>query len=220
MKNIELIKSFRIFDCLTPIQFDYLVLNSKTLMMRKDSYLHQNDQYYYFLLKGKLKVCELDQDGEEIIKYILRPGSFFSESNRNTSGREEFAVATSSSPSVLRTPKGIIVELQGTNRHFATEFNQLALQKCSVIEHQLRMLILKDTKQRLMRLIGNMAKNDGINCNNIFVVNNYLTHREIASLIGATRVTVTKFLREMKASGDLDYNRHRIKVFNQDLLSA
>ena len=220
MKSEELFKSFKLFESLTSHQFESLISNSKFISIHKDVYLKRSDIYYYFLLEGKLKVCEFNPEGDQVIKYILSPGTFFNDVLDCSPGDEDFAMATGMAPKVVAIPKIELNDSLSKNISFAKEIGLLALKKCNLIEHQLRTLILKDTKQRLIRLISNMAKTDGIHQNNKCIVHNYLTHREIASLIGATRVTVTKYFGELKASGDLDYNRHQIQVLSPKLLSA
>jgi CRP/FNR family transcriptional regulator len=63
-----------------------------------------------------------------------------------------------------------------------------------------------------MRFIKNWAKVEGNTLGDKIILNNYLTHSDIAGIISTSRQTVTILLTEMKNSGLLNYNRKLIQL--------
>ena len=207
----DLLTQYEIFSKLRPSQLNYLSINSSFVRIGRNNYLQKSRKMVYFLVSGKIKVCELAPDGEDVIKYILTEGNFFGESMNNLcSHGNEFAKGTEYSV-VVAIPRLLLDETIGLVPDFASEYSKLTIKKCGTIENQLRTLMLKDRKERLVRFLELMAMNEGRMVNDKLIVRNYLTHSDIASLIGATRVTVTKFLNELKLSGKISYSRREFQ---------
>ena len=86
-------------------------------------------------------------------------------------------------------------------------------------------LLNKDVKTRLINFFGQLVEeNIGENTPEGFCIPNYLTHEDIANLIGSTRQTVTTMINELEADGVLQYSRHQICFLDvkkiQNLLSV
>jgi CRP/FNR family transcriptional regulator len=73
-------------------------------------------------------------------------------------------------------------------------------------------LVFRDAKARLIRFIKNWARTDGSNVGDKIVLNNYLTHSDIAGFISTSRQSVNVLLNELRDSGLLHYNRKRIEL--------
>jgi CRP/FNR family transcriptional regulator len=77
-------------------------------------------------------------------------------------------------------------------------------------------LVLRDTKSRLIRFIKNWADSDGNRIGDKIILNNYLTHSDIAGAIATSRQSVNVLLNELRDSGLLNYSRKHIEL--RDLL--
>ena len=75
-------------------------------------------------------------------------------------------------------------------------------------------LVFCDTKARLIRFIKNWAKTDGNKMGDKIVLNNYLTHSDIANVIATSRQSVNVLLNELRESGVICYNRKKIELNN------
>lgn len=216
MKSIyDILSEYQMFRNLRPARLNYISVNSRKIRLGKGDFLERNRKTVYFLFSGKVKICELDPHGDEVIKYILTEGNFFGESTNSFCYHgSEFAKSTAGHTEVVAMSKLLLDELLEIEPEFSLLYSRQILKKCATIENQLRTLMLKDTKERLLRFLQLMAQNEGIKVDDKLVVSNYLTHGEIASLIGATRVTVTKFLSELRVAGNLSYNRREFQLPN------
>jgi CRP/FNR family transcriptional regulator len=73
-------------------------------------------------------------------------------------------------------------------------------------------LVFRDAKARLIRFIKNWALTDGSRMGNKIVLNNYLTHSDIAGFISTSRQSVNVLFNELRDSGHIYYNRKRIEL--------
>ena len=76
-------------------------------------------------------------------------------------------------------------------------------------------LVFCDAKARLIRFIKNWARTDGSRMGNKIVLNNYLTHSDIAAVIATSRQSVNVLFNELRDSGMLFYNRKKIELTDQ-----
>ena len=83
--------------------------------------------------------------------------------------------------------------------------------KLRVIENRLVNLLNKDVKTRLLHFLWQVIQmNHGETTGESFRMANYLTHEDVAHLIGSSRQTVTTLLNELATEGLLIYNRQEI----------
>ena len=95
----------------------------------------------------------------------------------------------------------------------------LALDYANTVNNKLRKLegrhsdlIFRDAKSRLIRFIQNWARTDGDRIGDKIILNNYLTHSDIAGVIATSRQSVNVLFNELRDSGMLFYNRKRIEL--------
>jgi CRP/FNR family transcriptional regulator len=72
--------------------------------------------------------------------------------------------------------------------------------------------MLRDVRSRLVRFIKNWATIEGSKLGDKIILQNYLTHSDIAGIISTSRQTVSILFKEMKDSGVLHYNRKLIQL--------
>ncbi|MEP6846802.1 MAG: helix-turn-helix domain-containing protein, partial [Panacibacter sp.] len=70
-------------------------------------------------------------------------------------------------------------------------------------------------KVRLIRFIRNWARTDGSRMGNKIVLNNYLTHSDIAAVISTSRQSVNVLFNELRDSGLIFYDRKKIELDDQ-----
>ena len=73
-------------------------------------------------------------------------------------------------------------------------------------------LVFKDVKSRLVAFLIDWAKKEGVTSGKEVVLENYLTHKDLANLICASRQTVTELLNELITDQILVYSRKVITI--------
>ena len=80
-------------------------------------------------------------------------------------------------------------------------------------------LVFKDAKTRLIGFFKDWAHREGDRKGDTIVLDNYLTHNDIAGIISTSRQSVTTLLNELKEGGMIYYNRKHIEFSDRYLVN-
>lgn len=167
----------------------------------------------FIVREGRVKVVLVGEDGREIILGLLGPGAHFGElslidgsprsahviatdeSRLIVLRREDFRRRVSESPAVAWA---LLVELSRRLRR---------------ADEQIARLALLDVDGRIARLVLDAAnEGDGVR------IEKRLTHQTIAQMIGASRETVSRALRDFQQRGLIDVRQRQIRIVDRPAL--
>ncbi len=169
----------------------------------------------YLLIQGKIKIAEFNEDSAELIKDIITAPDIFGDlSMKGRPPRDEFAEALTANTLVGVFAVSDFRRILRDNPDMALTYANMVNEKLRRLEHRHADLVFCDTKARLIRFIKNWAKTDGNKMGDQIVLNNYLTHTDIANVIATSRQSVNVLLNELRESGMLFYNRKQIMLNN------
>jgi CRP/FNR family transcriptional regulator, cyclic AMP receptor protein len=171
-----------------------------------------NHQKLYFLKDGYIKLGYIDESGNEIIKDIIGQGDIFGQvtlEKDNLNG--EFAQAYKGDVSLCAFTVDDFQKLLQKRPELALKYSKQVGAKLRHIESRLVNLLNKDVKTRLLSFMWQLVQHNIVeNTPEGFCIPNYLTHEDIANLIGSSRQTVTTMINELNNENILSYNRHKI----------
>ena len=171
----------------------------------------------FLLIKGKIKITESDDHETELIKDILTSPDVFGDlSLENRFSRDEMAEALTSNTIICYFNVVDFKRLLQDNPLMALSYANTVNSKLRRLEGRHSDLVLRDTKSRLIRFIKSWAQSDGNRIGDKIILNNYLTHSDIAGVIATSRQSVNVLLNELRDSGLLNYTRKHIEL--RDLL--
>jgi CRP/FNR family transcriptional regulator, cyclic AMP receptor protein len=167
----------------------------------------------YLLIKGKIKITECDELDNELIKDILTAPDVFGDlSLDGRPSMDEFAEALTANTVVCVFNAPDFKRLLHENPMMALSYANTVNNKLKKLEGRHSDLVFRDAKSRLIRFIKNWAMTDGNRIGDKIILNNYLTHSDIAGVIATSRQSVNTLLNELRDSGMLFYNRKRIEL--------
>ena len=215
------LRSHRMFSNLAKDQL-YRILDEMTLKRKRKGDLLDssapNSSYLHFILKGKVKVQNLNQDGHEITKGIIKDGDYFGDIVSPMNSAYEYGTVISDE----------LVYFTLTTQHFeelSIEIPELALSlskevtlKLKGLENRYASLVDDDVQTRLIDFFNEWASEEGEKLGPEVSLKNYLTHNDIANLISTCRQTVTSILNRMKTKGNILYSRSKIVIPNIEKL--
>ena len=214
-EKMLLIRNYDLWRHLSNDEYKELNLEHNFIEARKGDYIYFDSHYHnklYFLKDGYIKVGHIDESGKEIIKEIIQRGEIFGQitlEKNNLHG--EFAQAYKDDVSLCAFNIEDFQKLLKAKPALALEYSKQVGGKLLQIQNRLINLLNKDVKTRLINFFGQLIEqNIGDNTTEGFCIPNYLTHEDIANLIGSTRQTVTTMINELETEGLLLYNRHQI----------
>ncbi len=174
----------------------------------------------FFLKKGRVKISTFNDDGEELIKTILKSGEMFGKlpySPGSESG--DFAYALEEC-TVCYMPAEDFEKLLSKDNQLSTEVIKFVGVRLQKLERRVEMLSFKDAKARLIEMILDFNRDYGKKVGSEYFIEQTLSHKEIASLIATSRQTVTKLLNELRKKELIDFNRKKIIIRDFDGLKS
>ncbi len=174
----------------------------------------------YLLVKGKVKISEVDDRGDELIKEILTATEMFGDLSLDSSiSDDEFAEALTENTVICSFRSVEFKLLMQTNVVLAMNFIQQVSIKLRRLENRHSNLVFKDAKSRLISFFRDWANREGSREGDKIKLNNYLTHNDIAGIISTSRQSVTTLLNEMKDGGILFYDRKHIEFSYRQMVN-
>lgn len=157
-------------------------------------------RHVYLLEEGLVRIFRLSPAGDELTMGYVRPGEVFGEVSIITErARTSFAQAARHS-TILEIPRDVFLKAIRSSRplYEITKRIGLRLIRC---QSRAEDLVFCEVRARLARLLLRLAEDFGRRTDQGFAVGLPLTGQEIATLIGATRQTVSPALRDLIRAG-------------------
>jgi CRP/FNR family transcriptional regulator len=170
-------------------------------------------EYIYFIEKGYVKFYYLSPDGKELTFLIYNPGYIFPllfTFLGNTVTRYYFEAYT---PLVLRrAPRETFTELISTNTFLLFSLTQEVVVRWQELLNRMELLKLGTASQNVAYVVAFCAEQFGVKNGNSISIDIPLAHRDIASMVGLTRETVSLEMKKLEQLGLISYKRNNITI--------
>jgi CRP/FNR family cyclic AMP-dependent transcriptional regulator len=177
---------------------------------------HRDDpgQVLYMIKEGKVKICIISPDGQEVSLAVLGKGEYFGEFAlldglpRSTDAvalekvecytlqRSDFLNA------ILKNPKIAILVLEALSKRLRTT------------DQMVEDLIFLDVYGRVAKKLLELADAHGVKTGEGVLIDVRLTQQELASMVGASRESVNKVLGYFTDKNFISTDKHRITIHN------
>ena len=162
---------------------------------------------------GRVKIGHYLEDGKEVIKSILTKGEIFGElALAGEEVRIDFAQSLDDTTSVC--PLGIedLKALMVQDKELSFKILKLVGLRLIKLERKLELLVFKDARTRVIEFLKDSAAWKGKKVGQETLIPTSLTHKDIASLTGTSRQTVTTILNELKEKNLINFDRKKILI--------
>ncbi len=176
----------------------------------------------YLIARGRVKLCRVEKASErEAVIDILPFGSLFGESALYSAAglRENCAVAYENSR-MLRIPVGEFKKGMLENRELYDYTFRLIGQRRAQAERRVADFALDAIPARLEKLLIEYSTRYGVINTGGVLIDIPLPHREIASIVGSTRESVTVRLNALRREGVIDFVNRKILIKRPESLAA
>lgn len=175
---------------------------------------HRDDpgQVLYLINEGKVKICLISPDGQEISLAVLGVGEYFG----------EFALydGLPRSADAIAIEKVECYTLQRSDFHNAIMKNpKIAIQVLEGLSKRLRNtdqmvedLIFLDVYGRVAKKLLELSDTHGLKVESGTRIDVRLTQQELASMVGASRESVNKVMGYFTDKGYISTDKHRITL--------
>lgn len=170
--------------------------------------------------RGRVKIKFISPDGQESILAFIGVGELFGElAILDTQPRNEYAEAMVDT-TVIAIPREEMLALMDRRPELALHVTRLFGFHRRRLENRLRNILFRSIRQRIVALLLELVETHGERGGNAWEIVLPLSHQDIASLVGATRETVTLTLGLLQDEKLIRMQRRRLTVLDRDRLAA
>ncbi|MGK7389007.1 MAG: Crp/Fnr family transcriptional regulator [Candidatus Cyclobacteriaceae bacterium M2_1C_046] len=169
--------------------------------------------HIFMIAEGRVKIGSYMEDGREMVKAILSTGEIFGElALTGEEIRSDFAQAMDSNTKVCPLTVEDMRELMSANKEFGFKIYKLIGIRLKKLERKLESLVFKDARTRIVEFLKDAATWKGKKVGFETMIPTKLTHKDIASLTGTSRQTVTTILNELREKNLINFDRRKILI--------
>lgn len=188
---------------------------------------HPNDIIYmqeddstnlYLILKGRVRVFNINPMGEEITFEFLNKGRIFGESSFFQNSLRPTTVMAVNEVELISCYLDDLYPYLSESKELTIALLQLLSQTCDYMTSLLKKAYTYNRYEKIASFLLEQTVTDNINKG---IINSILpyTHEEIATLVGLSRVTVTKVLNDFVKKGYIKNKYRKIIILNKKALA-
>jgi CRP/FNR family transcriptional regulator, cyclic AMP receptor protein len=205
--HLGLLSGVKLFESLSPDELQKVA----NRIPAKDFKVHQHiytsayrGDMFFLLLEGRVRIYRLE-GGREITICILEAGEMFGEAafaSREVRGSYAQALVPSR---VAFSSRALLGRLIHEYPNLGIKAVELLSERISLYEKKIADLGLKQVASRLASTILEMAERDGMVAGERqYRIRTGYTHEELATMIGAQRVAVSRAMGELRRVGAIE----------------
>jgi CRP/FNR family cyclic AMP-dependent transcriptional regulator len=169
----------------------------------------------YIVSAGQVKVVLIGEDGREVILSVLGDGDFFGEMALiDDEPRSAHVIAMRDSQLLVLRRDDFQAQLVAQPK-IGLKLLRVLVQRLRRADEKIGGLVLLDVNGRVARLLLDMADEGGGP-----KITRRLTHHTIAQMIGSSRETVSRAMRELVERGLIEVSRREISIKNREGLAV
>ena len=167
----------------------------------------------YVLRQGRAKVVLIGEDGREVSLGVLEPGAHFGElALIDDQPRSAHVIAMEDSQLLILRREDFRRRVEANPSVAWALLTELS-RRLRRADQKIGGLVLLDVPGRISRLLLDLSSESSNG-----TIDKPLTHQTIAQMIGASRETVSRAMKEFQQEGLIRVERRRIAVANRDAL--
>lgn len=164
--------------------------------------------------KGRVKVFKLSTEGNEHILHLFGPGKTFNDiAALDGGGNPANTAALSSEVEVWLIPTEVLTEILLGNPQVALNIVRLMAKRVRSLVGQIEDLTLYSVIVRLARFLIKQVHDPSLSGPGV-------TRTAIAAHLNTTPQTISVALRELESSAAIEFDRHHIKIIDEEKLQS
>jgi len=212
-----MVGTWKIDDDITSLLVGHTHLG-KRRNFRKGAILYDQDEMsrkFFFIERGLVQVSILRLDGTEIILELMGPHTICGEGPA-FDGLPRFSRAVATRDTVaVEFDAAILDEMCAQYPKLAAAMLRTLSLKQRVIAVKLEHMTSQNTQERLLELLGRLKRKFAVPHPRGQLLVTYLTHEQIASMTGMSRVTITRTFARLKKQGIIDIVEKKILILEK-----
>jgi len=216
-------ESVNLYNILCPHKVKVMGDKHEFKNFKRDQIIYRPDepsQFIYMIAAGRVKIAHYLDDGKEVVKAILTKGEIFGElALAGEDKRTDFAQAMDEDTSICPMSIDELKALMWEDKELSFRLLKLVGLRLMRMERKLELLVFKDARTRVIEFLKDAASWKGKKVGFETMIPTKLTHKDIASLTGTSRQTVTTILNELKGKNLIYFDRKKILIRDLEKLA-
>jgi len=214
----DILRKVPLFGQLAPSDLERVVEISRERTYPRNSVILFEDDpgdALYVVAEGQVKVVLIGEDGREVILSVMGEGEFFGEMALvDDEPRSAHVIAMEDSTLLVLRREDFQGILTQTPRIALALMRELS-RRLRRVDEKVGSLVLLDVNGRVAQLLLDLADEAGSER-----ITRRLTHHTIAQMIGSSRETVSRTMRELVEKGYIEVSRREIVIRDRAALEA
>lgn len=167
---------------------------------------HMDQKILYLIKSGKVRLYRLTESGKEFTIDILETGHVFGEVGTFTTGSENLYAEAWEDSVICRIDKVQFEMIIRENPSISLKLLEIISSRLKEVEELLEYMAYSSARKRLLFLLNKLTEKFGgkllsSSPGEWVALDIYITHQELAMMMGSIRETVTALLNEFNAEG-------------------
>lgn len=162
----------------------------------------------YVILEGEVRVYASDENGKEVILNMLRAGQCFGELALVDDEPRSASVITMTPIKVIVISKSDFKDCLSRNSDMAFSMIRSLSRQVRSLTDSVKSLALLDVYGRVAHTLLELSKEQ----EGKRVIEQKLTHQDIANMVGASREMVSRILKDLTTGGYISVNKKNITI--------
>ncbi|WP_258103763.1 Crp/Fnr family transcriptional regulator [Marinoscillum sp. MHG1-6] len=220
--NIWYFEETDLYEILCPHKTPGMEDKHKPNIYKKDEHIYFQDaasDTIYMVANGRVKIGSNVDGDKEIVNAILTKGEIFGEMALTGEGkRSDFAQAMDNDTRVCPMTIEDLQGLMKDNKELSFKLFKIIGLRFTRMKRRIEALVFKDARTRIVEFLRDTAIEKGQKVGFEMMIKNHLTHKDIASLTGTSRQTVTTIMNELREENIINFDRRRILIRDMEKL--
>ena len=156
--------------------------------------------YMYLIQEGQVKVTKMSEDGREKILEIFGPGDFFGDMSLVDREPRSASIKTIQACVLLALSRHDFLGLLRSAPDVCMQVIQELSRRVREADEQIRALLFERVEGRTRQILCRMAREDAPGHPDRRATA-AITHQQLADLVGTSRETITRVIKELKGEG-------------------
>ena len=172
----------------------------------------ERSEALFMLKKGRVRIYRIAPDGREFTLTVVDPGTVFGEMSLTAQRLENAYAEAMESAVVCKMKRHDLERLVMDKPQVGLKVMEVLSERLSLAEDRMEDIALKEVPARLASFILQLIESEGIMTAEGPKISTRYTHRQLATMIGSKRETVTKAFSLLQQAGAVELKRRRIHV--------
>lgn len=174
----------------------------------------------YFLAEGGVTIVRPGERGKRAIIAFVKPGALFGERSIVAEGVMANRAEVAKDGVVCHMASRTFRRFLARRPALALRVAQVITKRAQALENRVAGLILKDVTTRLVELLLDLFREQGVPCRHGYAAEVVITRYDLADLVGAARPTISSVLNMLKRMGLIHLAGRAICFLDRERLRA